>query len=259
MEYSGKCAIVTGGADGFGKALVEFFVAKGAKVVFGDISVAKGQRLEHELNKSGKNTIFCKCDVTLETDLKVLFQTAYEAFDGAQILINNAGVAPKENFLESTDGIGTIVDINLKAVIMGTSLAVQHFKEQKVKGVKTDNDFCIINISSASAIFPVKEQPVYSATKQGVMFISQTMGYLKEEGIRVNCVLPSFAETQLTQAYSSDPGLTELVDSSGGYISISDVVNSIHQLLNDKTKAGEAFLITVKKKTFLPRAFKSRF
>ncbi|KAJ9082157.1 hypothetical protein DSO57_1006895 [Entomophthora muscae] len=133
MKLQGACAIVTGGADGIGKALVEYFVSKGTKVVFGDISTEKGQEISKRLNQNGKWAVFCVCDVRKESELINLFDVAKREFGGAQILVNNAGIGPFENFTTSTGVIDAIVDINLTAVLKATSLAIQHFQMQRIE------------------------------------------------------------------------------------------------------------------------------
>lgn len=254
MQLFGKCAIVTGGANGIGKALVEFLVNEGANVIVGDVAVEKGVELERKLNKDGVKVVFCQCDVRLESNLTLLFQKAELNFGGAQIMVNNAGISSIENIQTTTEAINTITDINFKAVIKGTSLAIQHFNQQKLKLRENESlDFCVITLSSAAALTPIRGAEIYSSTKKAVMYFTQSLWYLKNNNIRVNCVLPCFAKTNMTEPYLDRPVIKKLSESLGGLITITDIVTAIHTLITDTSRAGDAIYIKSTGTTLLPR------
>ena len=99
MALDGKCAIVTGAASGIGYAIAERFLREGAKVMFADIDVAKGERAEADLKKLG-DARFVKADVSRRLDAHNLVAAAVDAFGDIDILVNNAGIVHGADFLD---------------------------------------------------------------------------------------------------------------------------------------------------------------
>ncbi|KAI9293244.1 NAD(P)-binding protein [Neoconidiobolus thromboides FSU 785] len=248
-----KCAIVTGAASGFGKALTLMLVKNGIKVIVADISVEEGQAFEKEVNKNGKNIVFVKCDVTKESDLINLFEQATQHFGGAQIMVNNAGIGPAEHFNTTTKAIDSVVAVNLTAVLKGTSLAIQHFNQQKAKSNQKDLDFSIINVSSLSAIIPLTISPVYSVTKMGVLYLTKNFDYLSKKGIRVNAVAPAFSPTKIMDNGKNSSVFKKIVESQGGLIPIEKVANQMLKLIQDKSVFGEVVVIGPNKEYLVPK------
>ncbi|XP_073698868.1 15-hydroxyprostaglandin dehydrogenase [NAD(+)] isoform X2 [Garra rufa] len=165
MSLHGKVALVTGGAQGIGRAVVEHLLESGAKVALVDLNQSVGEECKSDLDgKFGEdNCIFIQCDVTDAGKLRDAFQNTVEKFGRLDIVINNAGINNEKDW-EKT------IEVNLTSVIQGTYLALEHMSKEYEKegGV-------IINVSSMAAFLHSPHQPVYTATKHGVIGFSRAI------------------------------------------------------------------------------------
>ncbi|CAM4484880.1 hypothetical protein PO909_015397 [Leuciscus waleckii] len=165
MILHGKVALVTGGAQGIGRAVVEDLLGNGAKVALVDLNQSVGEECKSDLDGpfGEDNCIFIQCDVTDSGKLTDAFQNTVERFGRLDIVINNAGINNEKNW-EKT------IEVNLTSVIKGTYLALEHMSKEygKEGGV-------IINVSSMAAFLHSPHQPVYTATKYGVIGFSRAI------------------------------------------------------------------------------------
>ncbi|KXN65960.1 NAD(P)-binding protein [Conidiobolus coronatus NRRL 28638] len=195
MLIKGTCSIVTGGASGIGKALTNLLVQKGGKVIVGDINEEIGRKEVDKLNKTGKNAVFTKCNVTKLEDLKNLFNVSKSEFGGAQILFNNAGRAEHKNTYESAENATEILNILLTSVIQGSVLANLHFSEQLAKN--PSKQFCIINTSSIVSEEGLPDLPIYTLAKRSVKDWTQLNPYLNWKNTRINAIAPGYTQTNI--------------------------------------------------------------
>ena len=186
----GKVAVITGAASGIGLASLEAFVAKGAKVVAGDLQDEKGRSLE--IRYGTGSVRYVQCDVTQRTDLQALFDTADQAFGGLDIVFNNAGHGGHLGGIEEYTGEGfdSTVAVLLKAVFEGTHLAVPRMKAR--------GGGSVINTSSVSAVSAGYAPIIYSVCKKAVAHFSKlAAAELGQHQIRVNAILPGFVATSI--------------------------------------------------------------
>ena len=145
----GKTAVVTGGASGIGRAIVEAYAEEGANVVVADIQATPrdGETPTHQLaaDEYGVDATFAECDVT-DTDSLVAAVEAADAFGGVDIMVNNAGILRKKDFVDVTEKeYEQLMDINVKGVIFGAQAAAKKMTEAGDGGR-------IINMSSVAGI-----------------------------------------------------------------------------------------------------------
>ncbi|XP_047235338.1 15-hydroxyprostaglandin dehydrogenase [NAD(+)] [Girardinichthys multiradiatus] len=251
MALEGKNAVVTGAAVGIGRAVVEILLQNGAKVALWDINEAAGESAAESLKKqygAGK-TLFLKCDVESEEQIKAAFQKTKETFGGIDILCNNAGIL-NETKWEKT------VSINLVSVIRGTYIALEHMN--KLSGGKGG---VIINTASLAGIGPFLSCPTYTATKFGVVGFTRAMAAASDAsgyGTRFNAVCPGFVKTELMTNIPVRLGqFSNLADATRnliqvmGTLTVSDVAEAILELLTDETKNGEALLVLPEGKKYI--------
>lgn len=203
---SGRCAVITGGAQGLGYAIAKTFVAHGATVVLGDIDGDGASHAARALG-GGERAIGVACDVTNETDVTALIATATAAFGRLDVMVNNAGVTRDTTMRKMTvDDFEAVVDISLKGAWLGTRAATIVMREQGHGG-------SIINMSSISGKVGNPGQTNYSAAKAGI--IGLTKAAAKEvgfAGIRVTALQPGIIETAMTAALSDDVRAARLAD-----------------------------------------------
>ncbi|XP_033369379.1 15-hydroxyprostaglandin dehydrogenase [NAD(+)] isoform X2 [Parus major] len=138
MHVNGKVALVTGGAQGIGRAFVQALLGKGAKVALLDRNSEAGQASKAALDEQfeAQRTLFIQCDVTEQEQLAGAFKKVIEHFGRLDIVVNNAGVNNEKDW-EST------IQTNLTSVIRGTYLGLEYMRKEN-----GGDGGVIINISS---------------------------------------------------------------------------------------------------------------
>ena len=184
-----KVAIVTGGANGIGKAIVKEFCKENYTVILVDKKEEEGLELSRELNESGNTVIFKKCDVGNYAEVKHLFNEIKETFQKVDILINNAGISKFKNFwdMEEKDW-NEVISTNLSSVF--------YFSKEAALLMK-DMGGCIINMASTRATMSEANTEAYSASKGGIFSLTHALAMtLSEYNIRVNSISPGWIETE---------------------------------------------------------------
>lgn len=207
MDIKGKIAIVTGGANGIGKCLVEKLMKEGA-----DVGVFDND--ENGLNKlkSEYIRIYCnRCDLSNSDDVEKAVNDFYDKFKNIDILVNNAGIVYNSPLITlSAEGVKKhsidmwrkVIDTDLSSVFYMTVNVVEKMISNRTKGV-------IINVSSVCAAGNAG-QSAYSAAKAGINALTATWTKeLSPMGIRVAAVAPGYAETQTMKQAMSESVLKE--------------------------------------------------
>jgi 3alpha(or 20beta)-hydroxysteroid dehydrogenase len=186
-----KVAIITGGSQGQGASHVRKFVEEGAKVVFTDISVEKGQALEKEI---GENVKFVKHDVANEDDWKNVVAVAEETFGPVNVLVNNAGISIVKHIADlSEEEYRKVMDVNQVGVFLGMKTVLPSMKKAE-KG-------SIINLSSTNGFQASPGGSAYDSSKFAVRGITKSAALeFAEFGIRVNSVHPGPIQTPFIEA-----------------------------------------------------------
>ncbi len=185
-----KIAVITGGADGIGKAAVEKFLNEGAIVWIWDFNQEKGEELAARL---GENCFFARVDTRDEEQLKEAVAKIIERHGAIDILVNNAGITRDATMKKMTpEQWQDVIDVNLTGVFNCARLIAPHMIE---KGFGR-----IINTSSVVALYGNFGQSNYVATKAGL--IGLTRVWAREfgpKGITVNAVAPGFILTDMVK------------------------------------------------------------
>jgi len=193
MRLKDKVAIITGGANGIGKAACEEFSNQGAKVIIADYDVTSGKELEINLRNQGKDVLFLQVDVAKQESVKEMVTQVLENYKKIDILINNAGITRDAMLSKMTEqDFDLVLDINLKGVFNCTQAVVPHMVEEGYGK--------IINTSSVSGIYGNVGQTNYAATKAAVVGMTKTWAKeLGRKGINVNAVAPGFTKTAMVE------------------------------------------------------------
>lgn len=200
-ELAGKVAIVTGGASGIGRGIVERFVAEGAKVVIADVHRELGQALADSL-KSGADSdaLFHHSDVGDQAQVGQLVDTTIETFGGLDVMVNNAGISsPLRSglFDEDLSEFDRVMRVNVLGVMAGTRDAARHMAD--------NGGGSIINISSIGGVQPGGGVTSYRASKAAVIHFTKCAAIeLAHYEVRVNCIAPGNIPTPLLKTAASD-------------------------------------------------------
>ena len=193
MRLTNKTAIVTGGASGFGEAIVKKFLKEGARVVIADINQTAAEALSEEL---GKNTVAVKCDVADIVSVKTLKTQVTKAFGLIDIIVNNAGVTHLPMPLDevSEEEFDNVFHVNCKSVYLMARAFVPNMKAKKSGS--------ILNIASTAGVSPRPNLNWYNSSKGWMNTATRTMAVeLAPFNIRVNAVNPVAGETPLLASF----------------------------------------------------------
>ncbi|KAH9695573.1 PKS ER domain-containing protein [Citrus sinensis] len=241
----GLSALVTGGASGIGRALSLALAGKGVFVTVVDFSEEKGKEVaalvEKENAKFHSNlgfpsAMFIRCDVANTRDTAAAFEKHVATYGGLDICINGAGISNPIPFpKDQTDGTRSwrfTLDVNLIAVIDCTQKAIGIMQAAKKPGV-------IINMGSSAGLYPMYNDPIYSASKGGVVLFTRSLTPYKRKGIRINVLCPEFVQTEMGLKVGS-----KFIDLMGGFVPMEMVVKGAFELITDESKAGSCLWIT---------------
>jgi glucose 1-dehydrogenase len=201
VKLIGKVAIVTGGASGIGKAIVERFAADGARTVIADVNVEKGNALSDSL---GEATHFIRADASKPDDIAAVVAGAIAAFGKIDILVNNAGIVHAADFLElDVEDFDRVLSVNLRGSFLTAQAVARHMVERVKAGGSAG---AIINMSSVNAVFAIANQVPYCVSKGGIAQLTKVMALsLAPHGIRVNAIGPGSIMTDMLASVNNDP------------------------------------------------------
>ena len=194
MELSGKVALVTGAAQGIGKAIAMLLARNGADVVVSDINLEKAQETANEIEGMGRRSVAIKVNVADLKDVERMVEATVEQFGRIDILVNNAGITRDRLILRMTEeDWDAVLDVNLKGTFNCTKAAIRYMSKQKSGK--------IVSIASVSGEMGNPGQANYAASKAGVIGFTKTIAReFAGRGINVNAIAPGYIQTPMTDA-----------------------------------------------------------
>ena len=197
-RFAGKTVIVTGSAQGIGRACIEAFAGEGAKVVVADVDVAQGESLVAALREAGTTAMFQRTDVGDKASAQALIEAAARFGGRIDVLVNNAGIIRAGEFLDLDEAdFDLVLRVNLKGAFLCGQAAARVMAEQG-RGA-------IVNMSSVNAILAIPNQTPYNVSKGGLNQLTNVMALaLADKGIRVNGVGPGSIMTDMLKTVMVD-------------------------------------------------------
>jgi NAD(P)-dependent dehydrogenase (short-subunit alcohol dehydrogenase family) len=190
VKLDGKVCVVTGGARGIGRAIVEEYVAHGARPVVLDVDAESARAFVSDLRRRGVEAYAFPCDVSSRDDVVRAADAAARAAGRCEVLVNNAGVAvigPSLDFDEAS------WRRSLDVMATGVFFCCQAFGRQLVSGGGS-----IVNIASINARIAFPMRLAYNAAKAAVVQMTEVLAIeWAEHGVRVNAVAPGVIRTEL--------------------------------------------------------------
>lgn len=188
-----RIAVVTGGADGIGRATAMRFAQEGAVVVIWDMNEEKGKQTAAEINAAGGKALFLKVNTSNFAEVEAASKKVVEQYGKYEILINNAGITRDSTLKKMTPELWQqVIDVNLTGVFYCAKCAADIMTEQGWGR--------IVNASSVVALYGNFGQTNYVATKAGLIGMTKTMAReLGKKGVTVNAVAPGFILTDMVR------------------------------------------------------------
>lgn len=195
MRMKGKNILVTGAARSIGRACAERFAEEGGNIAIIDMLEEAGQKTASEIaEKFGVKTAFYKCDVGNKTEVDTTVDQVVEDFGHIDVLVSNAGIQRRGDFLEVTEEVfDEVIRTNLKSMYLFGQKVGKHMVARGKGGA-------IVNMSSTSVRMTMPGISPYATSKGGVKTLTNAMALsLAPHGIRVNAVGPGTILTDLSR------------------------------------------------------------
>lgn len=192
-----KVALVTGGGQGIGEAIVRAFVSEGAQVVIAERNAETGARVAQDLG-----AVFERCDVTVQADIDLVVGRTVERFGRIDVLVNNAGA----NVFHRPHEMPRAEWARCMALDLESAWAMA---EAVLPVMRARRSGTIVNIASVHGFKIIPHTFPYPVAKHGLIGLTRSLGVeYAAEGIRVNAIAPGYIETEIARAYwagFSDP------------------------------------------------------
>jgi NAD(P)-dependent dehydrogenase (short-subunit alcohol dehydrogenase family) len=192
LDFTGKTALITGAASGFGKCLAHELAKRGANLVLADFNEQGLTETVSEINALGAKVIALVGDVAEEAHAEALVKTAVDTFGKLDIAVNNAGLAPQLAPLTQLDAktLDRQLDVNAKGVAFGL--------KHQLRVMSAQRDGAILNVSSMAGLGGTPMGSSYGAAKHAVIGLTKTAAVeCGPMNVRVNAICPFFTATPM--------------------------------------------------------------
>ena len=254
-RFTGKTAIISGGAEGIGFSIAQAVGKQGMNVVIGDIDTDQLEQARAKLEAQGIAVLAVPMDVTRQDQWQAVAEQAKTRFGNVHMLVNNAGVTGTPCAIEQMDEKDWrwVLDVNLMGVIYGTAAIVPLIKEHGEGG-------WLINVASMAGMVGVAYGGPYTATKVAVVGMSESWhAEFKPHNIQVSVLCPGFVKTRINQSQrnkhaeyrkeesaegESDGNVSALADHLQSVIDAGLAPEIVGERMVEAIGAGELYIFT---------------
>jgi 3-oxoacyl-[acyl-carrier protein] reductase len=208
MRLKNKVAVITGGAQGIGRAIAVGMAREGAKVVVADLKSEKASSVANEVKMLGSEALALEVNVADESSVKQLAEATFADFGRIDILVNDAGVYLKSSVVDMSEADwDRTLDINLGGNFLCCRAFVPAMREQKSGR--------IISIASGIGHYGMKQFSHYAASKAAIIgFVKSLARELGPDGITVNAICPGSANTAMPRGHRSEEEVMQRLHST---------------------------------------------
>jgi len=237
MDFKGKVALITGGANGIGRATALGFARHGAKLVLVDRDAAAGEGAAGAIRQQGGEARFVAADVTKTSDVQAYVKAALDAYGRIDCFFNNAGIEGKVAPTAEYDEVvfDSVIGVNVKGVFLGLRHVLPVMLAQKSGAV--------VNTASVAGLVGTPNMPAYVASKHAVIGLTKAAsGEVARAGVRVNAVCPGPVDTRMIHdlARQLSPGDPNTIEQryqaampTGRYTAPDEIANMVLFLCSD--------------------------
>jgi NAD(P)-dependent dehydrogenase (short-subunit alcohol dehydrogenase family) len=202
-EYAGKVVLVTGGALGIGRGIVQGFAREGASVAISDIDRGAAEALAAQVTASGGQALATIGDVSRSDDARRMVEEAVAAFGRLDVLVNNAGIQPIDAYFTVEDTPDEVWDRIIGVNLTGTFLMSKHAIPQ----IRASGGGTVINIASVQGLQSMPGVPSYAASKGGVLSLTRNMALdYARKGVRVVAICPGTMDSEMVRTAARAEG-----------------------------------------------------
>lgn len=190
-----RTIVITGATSGIGKETALAFAKLGDNIVVSGRRKKEGLEVVNEIKSLGANAIFVKTDITQENEVKALIEQAVVHFGKIDVMVNNSGIAGRENVplhQHSTENFRELIEVNVMGLFWGMKYAIDAM-------LKTGGGV-VVNLASIAGLNGIEFTSQYSASKHAVVGLTKSASLdYATQGIRVNAVAPGAIKTDILQ------------------------------------------------------------
>lgn len=192
IDLKGKTAIITGGAQGIGRAIADKLASSGADIVIGDVNLEAAQASADEIAKTGVKTLALSLDVSNFEQVEKFTAEVVEKMGKIDILVNNAGITRDTLMLKMTpEDWDIVLKINLTGSFYCSKVVTRYMMKAR--------SGAIVNVASIIGLMGNVGQANYGASKAGLIALTKTTAKeFASRGIRANAIAPGFIRTAMT-------------------------------------------------------------
>jgi NAD(P)-dependent dehydrogenase (short-subunit alcohol dehydrogenase family) len=205
-RLTGKVALVTGGASGIGRAVVEAFAEEGAKVAIVDLTEDTGRAAAEAVKAAGGEAFFLQADVSRPEDNERMVRETVERYGALHVACNNAGIGGEANPVAdySVEGWQKVIAVNLSSVF--------YAMKYEIPAMLAAGGGSIVNMASILGAVGWAQSAGYVAAKHGVVGLTKSAALeYAAQGVRVNAIGPAFIRTPLISALEQDEALNAML------------------------------------------------